>query len=204
MADGGERNGTEMRGLSATEKQVMIFSFYRDAELRGARLLFNLLGHLKDGDSQLKMSKHLADETRHAWLWTRRIADLGASPITVSDGYQRRLGMRTGVPKTVVELLGLTVVVEERAQSRYMAHAALPNVDAETREVLQSVTEDESWHLSWIEKKMREIAGSNSNGLADQILNRYRQIDREVYATLAADEAELMRSGHWQGAEIRP
>src|SRR5580704_10805642 len=88
--------------MSATEKQVMIFSFYRDAELRGARLLFNLLGHLKDGDSQLKMSKHLADETRHAWLWTRRIADLGASPIIVSDGYQRRLGMRTGVPKTVV------------------------------------------------------------------------------------------------------
>lgn len=204
MADGGERNGMELRGLSATEKQVMIFSFYRDAELRGARLLFNLLGHLKDGDSQLKMSKHLADETRHAWLWTRRIADLGASPIIVSDGYQRRLGMRTGVPKTVVELLGLTVVVEERAQSRYMAHAALPNVDPETREVLQSVTEDESWHLTWITKKMREMAGPNSNGLADQILNRYREIDREVYASLAADEAELMRSGRWQGAEIQP
>jgi bacterioferritin (cytochrome b1) len=204
MADGGERNGMELRGLSAIERQVLIFSFYRDAELRGARLLFNLLGHLKDGDSQLKMSKHLADETRHAWLWTRRIADLGASPITVSDGYQRRLGMRTGVPKTVVELLGLTVVVEERAHSRYMAHAALPNVDSDTREVLQSVTEDESWHLSWIEKKMREMAGPNSNGLADQILNRYREIDREVYAALAADEAELMRSGHWQGAEFSP
>jgi hypothetical protein len=129
---------------------------------------------------------------------------LGASPIIVSDGYQRRLGMRTGVPKTVVELLGLTVVVEERAQSRYMAHAALPNVDPETREVLQSVTEDESWHLTWITKKMREMAGPNSNGLADQILNRYREIDREVYATLAADEAELMRSGRWQGAEIQP
>jgi hypothetical protein len=51
---------------------------------------------------------------------------------------------------------------------------------------------------------MREMAGPNSNGLADQILNRYREIDREVYATLAADEAELMRSGRWQGAEIQP
>ena len=38
--------------------------------------MFNLIGHMRDGDSQLKMSKHLADETRHAWLWTRRIADL--------------------------------------------------------------------------------------------------------------------------------
>ena len=149
---------TETGRMSAIDKQILIFSFYRDAELRGARLLFNLLGHMKDGDSQLKMAKHLADETRHAWLWTRRIADLGGTPLMLADGYQRRLGLRIGVPKTVIELLALTVVVEERAQSRYMAHAALPNVDDETREVLKAVTEDETWHLSWIEKKMREIA----------------------------------------------
>jgi bacterioferritin (cytochrome b1) len=181
--------------MSAVDKQILIFSVYRDAELRGARLLFNLLGHLKDGDAQLKMAKHLADETRHAWLWTRRIADLGGVPLALADGYQRRLGLRTGVPKTVVELLALTVVVEERAQSRYMAHAALPNVDEATRDVLKAVTEDESWHLSWIEKKMREIAREDGGeAKADEALDRYRAIEREVYATLAADEAELMRT----------
>jgi bacterioferritin (cytochrome b1) len=185
----------DLNGMSASEKQILIFSFYRDAELRGARLLFNLLGHLKDADSQLKMSKHLADETRHAWLWTRRIADLGGAPVLVADGYQRRLGLRTGVPKSIVEILALTVVVEERAQSRYMAHAALPNVDEATREVLKAVTEDETWHLSWIEKKMREVAREDGNeSAADAALERYREIDRDVYATLAADEAFLMRS----------
>ena len=148
--------------MSADEKQILIFSFYRDAELRGARLLFNLLGHLKDADAQLKMSKHLADETRHAWLWTKRIADLGGAPVTIDDGYQRRLGLRTGVPAESSNLLALTVVVEERAHSRYMAHAALPNVDEATREVLKSVTEDESWHLAWIENKMREIAAAKA------------------------------------------
>lgn len=181
--------------MSAADKQILIFSVYRDAELRGARLLFNLLGHLKDGDAQLKMAKHLADETRHAWLWTRRIAELGGTPLPLADGYQRRLGLRIGVPKTVVELLALTVVVEERAHSRYMAHAALPNVDEATREVLKGVTEDESWHLSWIEKKMREIAREEgSEAKADEALERYRAIEREVYATLAADEAELIRT----------
>ena len=195
VADGGERGAMEMSRLSANEKQILIFSFYRDAELRGARLLFNIIGHLKDGDSQLKMTKHLSDETRHAWLWTRRIADLGGSPVFVPDGYQRRLGMRIGVPRGIVEVLGLTVVVEERAQSRYMAHAALPNVDAATLEVLKGVTEDETWHLSWIEKKMREIAREEgSEGKADEILKRYRDIDREVYATLAQDEAALLRA----------
>ena len=181
--------------MTGAEKQILIFSFYRDAELRGARLLFNIIGHLKDSDSQVKMTKHLSDEVRHAWLWTRRIAELGGAPVMIDDGYQRRLGLRTGVPKTVVDLLALTVVVEERAQSRYNAHMALPNVDAETMEVLKGVTEDETWHLSWIEKKMRDIAKeAGSEEAADKSLARYRAIDREVYATLAADEAELLRA----------
>src|ERR1700692_3873103 len=186
VVGGGERTAMELSRLSATEKQILIFSFYRDAELRGARLLFNIIGHLKDGDSQLKMTKHLSDETRHAWLWTRRIADLGGSPVLVPDGYQRRLGMRIGVPRGIVEVLGLTVVVEERAQSRYMAHAALPNVDEATLEVLKAVTEDETWHLSWIERKMREIAREEgSEEIADAVLSRNRQSDRQAYAALA-------------------
>jgi bacterioferritin (cytochrome b1) len=181
--------------MSSIEKQILIFSFYRDAELRGARLLFNMLGHLKDPDAQVKMSKHLADETRHAWLWTKRIADLGGTPVQIEDGYQRRLGLRAGVPKNIVDLLALTVVVEERAQRRYMAHAALPDVDDATREVLKAVTEDENWHLSWIEKKMREIAQAEGDEQrAEDALERYREIDREVWATLAADEAALMRA----------
>ena len=179
--------------MSASDKLVMIFSFYRDAELRGARLLFNLLHHLKDAEAQVKMSRHLADETRHAWLWTKRIADLGAAPVMIDDGYQRRLGLRTGVPKDLIDLLALTVVVEERARSRYVLHAGMPRVDKETLAVLKAVTEDEAWHLSWIERQMHEIACKQGNPQrAHQALERYRAIDREVYATLAADEAFLM------------
>jgi bacterioferritin (cytochrome b1) len=187
--------------MSPTDKQVMIFSFYRDAELRGARLLFNLLHHIKDAEAQLKMSRHLADETRHAWLWTKRIADLGAAPVMIDDGYQRRLGMRTGVPKDLIDLLALTVVVEERARSRYKQHAEMPNVDEETLKILKAVTEDETWHLSWIERQMHEIAREQGNPQrAVQALERYRAIDREVYATLAADEALLMKGLAGPGA----
>jgi bacterioferritin (cytochrome b1) len=181
------------RNMSPSDKLVMIFSFYRDAELRGARLLFNLLHHVKDAEAQLKMSRHLADETRHAWLWTKRIADLGAAPVMIDDGYQRRLGLRTGVPKDLIDLLALTVVVEERARSRYVLHAGMPNVDEETLAVLNAVTEDENWHLAWIERQMHDIARQQGNPQrAVQALERYRAIDREVYATLAADEAFLM------------
>jgi hypothetical protein len=75
----------DLSALSPSEKQILIFSFYRDAELRGARLLFNMFSHLQDADSQLKLSKHLADETRHAWFWTRRIADLGGAPLMLAS-----------------------------------------------------------------------------------------------------------------------
>ena len=166
---------------------LTVFSFYRDAELRGARLLFNLLGHMKDSDSQLKLARHLADETRHAWLWTRRIAEMGAAPLKISDGYQRRLGKLAGVPKDVVSLLALTVVVEERAQRQYLEHAALPGVDDKTLEVLKAVTEDETWHLSWIMGKMREIAREEGNERrADEALERYREIDRQVFPEMQA------------------
>lgn len=184
----------DMSARLATDKQIVVYSFYRDAELRGARLLFNLLGHLKSGEAQVRMSRHLADETRHAWLWTQRIADLGAVPVPVVDGYQRRLGLRTGIPKDVVELLALTVVVEERAQERYRNHLKLPNLDLATREILTAVTADEAWHLSWVEKEMRSIARTEGNeGRAEKALDRFRAIEREVYATLTADELELMR-----------
>lgn len=195
--DAGREQATNMNfsKMTATEKLALIFSFYRDAELRGARLLFNLIGHLPDAESQLKMARHLADETRHAWLWTKRIADLGEAPVLIDDGYQRRLGLRTGVPKDLLDLLALTVVVEERARSRYLSHAQLPNVDKETLAVLNAVTEDEAWHLSWIERRMRELAAEQGRPeRADEALERYRAIDREVWATLAADEAELMKA----------
>ena len=71
----------------------------------------------------------------------------------------------------------------------------MPNVDEETRAVLKSVTEDEAWHLAWIEREMRMLARDEGDEKrADAALERYRAIDREVWATLSADEAEMMRA----------
>ena len=109
-----------MAGASATvhspatgiDPEVVICSYYRDAELRGSNLIYRLLRILEDPESQVFLSEHLADETRHAWLWTERIRELGSAPIRVDDGYQVRIGKRAGVPRHPVDLLALTVVVE--------------------------------------------------------------------------------------------
>jgi len=176
--------------MAVDARLVTLFSYYRDAELRGATLLLKLLQRMDDPDAQVKLTKHLEDEVRHAWLWTKRIADLGGAPVKVDDGYQRRLGLEVGVPRTLEQLLALTIVVEERALARYLTHAAAAEVDPETLTVLHEVTKDEKWHLSWIEHKLRELAGPEGEARVTDLLARYREVDRRVFAELELKERQ--------------
>ncbi|MFN8628139.1 MAG: ferritin-like domain-containing protein [Candidatus Binatia bacterium] len=174
--------------MAVDPRTILLMNYYRDAELRGANLLLRLMSHLTDPDSQTKLSLHLADETRHSWLWTKRITDLGGEPSPIADGYQTRIGLRV-VPRSVVDILALTVVVEERAHERYLEHAQRPGVDAETLAVLREVTKDEKWHIAWIKAKMEELAaGAGGASRAEEALERFREVDRQVYAELLAKE----------------
>jgi len=177
--------------MAVDKRQIVLFNYYRDAELRGANLLFRLMSHLSDPDSQTKLSLHLADETRHAWLWTKRITDLGGEPTKVADGYQTRIGLRV-VPRNLIDILALTVIVEERSQQRYMDHAARATVDPETLAILEEVTKDEKWHIAWIRNKLEELA--TEAGAIDKMneaLDRYRKIDEDVYGELLAKERAI-------------
>jgi rubrerythrin len=176
----------------AVAREVLVYSYYRDAELRGSNLIYRLLRILDDPESQVLLSEHLADETRHAWLWTERIRELGAAPLPILDGYQVRIGRRAGVPRRAVELLALTVVVEQRALRRYQEHLKRGDVPERTLEVLRSVTKDEGWHIDWVRKKAREIAAAGGDPeLFDTLLEKYRRIDREVMDEIEDLERQL-------------
>ena len=174
-------------------KEVLVYSYYRDAELRGANLLFLLLRVLDDPRSQIALSEHLADETRHAWLWTRLIREVGGAPVPIEDGYQVRIGKRAGRPRRAVELLALTVVVEQRALRRYQQHLKRSDVPERTREVLRAVTKDEAWHIDWVRDKARELAARDGvPDVFDELLHKYREIDREVMHEIEDLERELV------------
>jgi rubrerythrin len=173
-------------------REVLVYSYYRDAELRGSNLIYRLLRILPDPESQMYLSEHLADETRHAWLWTERIRELGAAPVPIVDGYQVRIGRRAGVPRGALELLALTVVVEQRALRRYQEHLKRRDVPERTLEVLRSVTKDEGWHIDWVRRKARELAAAAGEpDRFDQLLEKYREIDREVMAQIEDLERQL-------------
>jgi len=181
--------------MAADPREIILFNYYRDAELRGANLLFRLMSHLHDPESQVKLSLHLADETRHAWMWTKRITDLGGEPTKVADGYQTRIGLRV-VPRNLIDILALTVVVEERSHQRYTDHATRTHTDPETMAILREVTKDEKWHISWIKAKLEEIAQSEPGGTEkmNAAMERYREIDRQVYSELLAKERAIFAS----------
>ncbi len=175
----------------ADPRLIELLSYYRDAELHGAGLLLRLLKLMDDPDAQVKLSLHLHDETRHAWLWTKRINDLGAKPMKISDGYQTRVGLRT-VPRTLLDILALTVVVEERSFSRYQEHLTKHDNDEQTLAVLKEVTNDEKWHMAWIRLKLLELARQQGDeSKAEAAIEKYRKIDAEVYAALNAKEIAL-------------
>jgi rubrerythrin len=173
----------------STESLIKIFSFYRDAEIRGATLLMKMMQWEKDPEAQVLFSRHVADETRHAWLWTKRIRQLGGLPVEVPDGYQRRLGKALGIPFNIVDLFALTVIVEERSVSRYSEHSASRYCDDLTREVLDELTKDEKWHISWMEEWMFRLARERgAEAKAKAQLARYRTLEREVFEAFKEDE----------------
>jgi len=168
-----------------------VFSYYRDAEMRGATLLLRLCSMCGPGDMQSALSRHIMDETRHAWLWTKRIMDMGGVVESLDDGYQRRIG-REGLPRTLFDIFALTVVVEQRAFTRYQQHLARPDVDEETRKTLQSVSADETWHIGWIESAAKEMARAQGDPtLYDQAIAKYQVIDEKVTQELLQHERNL-------------
>jgi len=173
---------------------IKLFSYYRDGEVRGASLLMRMMSKIKDPEAQVLFTRHIADETRHAWLWTKRIKDEGGLPVEVPDGYQRRLGKALGLPTNMIDLFALTVIVEERVQNRYAEHAGSPLVDEKTLAVLSAVTKDEKWHIAWMEEYLVRLArDAGKEEYAVDTLARYRVRENEVF-----EEMKEMERG-WLG-----
>lgn len=171
---------------------ILLFNYYRDAELRGADLILRLMNRIDDPSLQEKLARHLADETHHAWLWTDRIRALGGIPVRIVDGYHRHLRRKTGLPANLLDLVALTYVVEERSQKRYEEHAARPDVDPTTLKVLEELQSDEERHLSWVGEKLAQFAKSEGRQRVTSVLDRYRKLEAEAFAEMLVDEQRAL------------
>jgi bacterioferritin (cytochrome b1) len=172
---------------------TLLFSYYRDAELRGADLILRLINRPDTAELQINLARHLADETNHAWLWTERIHALGGAPVRIEDGYHRHLRRKAGVPTTLLELLALTYVVEERSGKRYEEHAARPDVDANTLKALHEMRVDEDWHLTWVGEALTELGKKEGAEKLAAALARYRAAETEAFTEMLANEQKALQ-----------
>jgi hypothetical protein len=172
---------------------ILLFSYYRDAELRGADLILRLINRTDNPGLQENLARHLADETNHAWLWTERIHALGGTPIRIEDGYHRHLRRKAGLPSTLLELLALTYVVEERSGKRYEEHASRPDVDPNTLKALNEMRLDEDWHLTWVGEALKELGKKEGSEKVAETLARYRAAEAEAFAEMLVSEQKALR-----------
>ena len=171
---------------------ILLFNYYRDAELRGADLTLRLINKAENQNIQEKLARHLADATNHAWLWTERICALGGQPTRINNGYHRQLRRKVGLPTNLLELLALMCVVEERARKRYKEHAARSDVAPETLEILNEIRADEEAHLAWITEKLTELGAKESQEKMPAALQRYRAIEATVFADMQQEEQRAL------------
>lgn len=167
-----------------------ILSFYRTSEISGALFFGELARSLRPSAIQQDMTRHFADEANHARYWTDCLEKLGAEPLKLPTAYQNQYLAAAGMPTNLMEILAITQVFEKRVVGQYALHGKSPNVPDVVRETIDTIMQDEKWHIEWIREA---LAGMQDEYGADNIkdtLRRFTLADREVYQKTALEHKE--------------
>lgn len=174
------------------ESELWMLSFYRKSEIGGALFFAKLANTLKPSPIQFDMTRHFADESRHAWQWTNCIARLGAEPLDVGFTYQDQYLRAAGMPANIMEVLALTHVFEHRVFHHYASHYRLSGIRAEVKATLERIMEDEKWHITWVGNALKDMKKEFGDEMVSATLRRFADADRHVYRHLAREHADRL------------
>ncbi len=165
------------------ENENWILSFYRTSEISGALFFGRLAKSLRVPAIQRDMTKHFADESQHAWIWTKAIHDLGMKPQNLNIAYQDKYIEVAGMPTNLMEVLAITQVFEKRVIGQYSHHRSMPGLDPVIHQAITTIMEDEKWHIQWIGDALKGLEAEYGVELIQSTLKKFSDADREVYAT---------------------
>jgi len=170
--------------LEISENELWLLSYYRESELAGALLMGRLARETDDDDLRVRLTEHCAEEARHAWAWTETILKVGGTPKHVSETYQSRYHAAVGNPTSLLEVLALTQIFERRVVRHFRAHLSWPGTHVEVRRTLQQLIDEETGHIRWVKDRLDAYAAANGEAAVDEMMNRFKRIDEEVYRGL--------------------
>lgn len=175
------------------ENERWILSFYRTSEISGALFFGRLSQTLRPGHIQHDMTKHFSDEASHAWLWTDCLARLGTEPLRLDTAYQDQYITAAGLPANLMEVLAITHVFEKRVIGQYSLHAHLPNLNPVIKQTIETIMEDERWHIQWIMDALKQMEGDYGKENIEATLKRFQEADYDVYRKTMQEHEERVR-----------
>ena len=171
--------------LRVSDRELLWLNVYRASELHGGLVLGRLALYVRDPQLMLHLTRHAAEEVEHAQLWTETILAVGGRPRPIRNTYQRVYAREVGPISSVLQILALTQVFEQRVCRHFMEHARLPGTHPEIVGTLNRMVEEERLHLSWVSTWLDRQA---SEGRAvSTLMDEYRLVDQLVYDELRAE-----------------
>jgi hypothetical protein len=154
-------------------------NWYRQSELEGALLLGRMIRHVTDPYLVGRLTRHGADEARHAWLWARTIEKLDLPTVQIRRSYQSFYLDEISAPRGLADVLALTHVFEHRVDRHFTSELTQPGLPAAVRRTLSVLIREEQGHLDWIGRWLAARPESEA------ILERYHKADERVARRLA-------------------
>ena len=163
-----------------------LLNWYRQSELEGALLLGRMVRVADDPYVIGELTRHAADEARHAWLWQRTIAQLNLPSVRIVRSYQSFYAAEGILPQRLGEVLALTHVFERRVDMEFTEQILRGGFPDAANRTFEALLRDEQRHLSWIAEWL-----ADHRDLA-HLVDRYTRIDAAV-----ADRLRPFRDRLW-------
>ena len=166
------------KGTIDTADPVWLLNQYRVAELRGAGAIMRMGRLADDLTLSTDLSRHLRDESVHAWLWTRAIREMGGQLVEMDEPYQTRLSLHFKIPRTLTDLLALTWVSERRGVEQYAEHLDLAETSPLIKRTLRGILKDEHWHVSYINDELQRRVRADAS--VQQAIDKALEADQKA------------------------
>jgi hypothetical protein len=178
-----------MLQVDKVSRQARLFAFYRETNLYVSRLLMKLLASRRSDRLTLRLWRHLADQTRHASLWSDHLELLGIHnlPLDVKALCDKRPSLdQLHEPAC---LLREIAVVEESLLKSYQTHSTLESLDNRTRDLMVRLIEDEKLHLQSVRAKLRMIPIDGMS--VHSRTQRFCAVEEELYDVVEIKSASI-------------
>ena len=177
-----------------------ILNVYRYNENTRALRLSKFTELVRDPELKILVAKHFFDESKHAFLFTRHLLELGADiyPLPpemdylyklessgIGVSFERMLDSDELTDDEIVRFLVADELLEERGVKTLSQHLDAVT-ESKTRSLIDAILRDEKNHVSYINQAIETLSSSR---LKDRI--------SDLYSEYRARETAISQN-HWQ------